>query len=247
MSRTVPLIIDSFTGDFAFLDNCYPCEILFEGLKYPSAEHAYQASKTDDPNRRLIVANLLDGETARSYGKSNLRITSEFTSIRLSIMRRILEAKFFDNIHLAKMLIETMESTLLYPARGNDLFWGCRNLGRNGDNQLGRLLMEIRAQMREAVQRAADTRLSRVKFSGGLGVDSLRSRLADIDAIHDELAADEPTVTVTKARVTSVEQTDNPNGLTGIGLSVPAEDLKDAVAITPVPPFIQTTTPDPSN
>lgn len=219
MSRTVPLVIDSFTGDFAFLDNCYPCEILFDGLKYPSAEHAYQAAKTDDPNRKLIIANLLDGQTARSYGKSHLRISSEFTYIRLSIMRRILEAKFFDNIDLAKMLIETMDSALLYPARGNDLFWGCRNKGLNGENQLGRLLMEIRSQMRAAVQRAADTRLSKVKFSGGLAGDNLQSVLDELCSALDEEDPSEELNT---------------------------EHQNDVVPVV-APPFISTTTPDPSH
>jgi ribA/ribD-fused uncharacterized protein len=199
MSRTVPLVIDSFVGDFAFLDNCYPCNVFFDGLNYPSAEHAYQASKTEDPNRRLIIANLLDGATARSYGKSHLKITTEFSLRRLDIMRSILQAKFFDNIPLAKMLIETMESTLLYPARGNDLFWGCRSKGTNGENQLGKILMAIRSQMREATKRAADARMSRVKFSGGLGItDPLKARLQEVTGIVREAvdtADAEPPVT----------------------------------------------------
>ncbi len=242
MSRTVPIIIDSFTGDFAFLDNSYPCDVLFDGLRYPSAEHAYQASKTDDPNKKLIVANLLDGATARSYGKSRLKITTEFTLVRLSIMRRILEAKFFDNISLAKMLIETMDSVLCYPARGNDLYWGCRNRGKNGDNKLGLLLMEIRAQMQQAVQRQKDIRMAKVKFSGGLGIDELRAKLAALN--ESPTTAFDPTETIpdypdeTLARVTHVEQTDNPNGLTGIGLSVPAANVKpgDIIVGPPIPP-----------
>jgi hypothetical protein len=50
--------IDSFYGQYAFLSNFYPCEVEFEGDTYPSAEHAYQAAKTIDPDVRRITRGL---------------------------------------------------------------------------------------------------------------------------------------------------------------------------------------------
>lgn len=37
--------IKSFTGKYSFLSNFYPCKVLFEGVRYPSVEHAFQAAK----------------------------------------------------------------------------------------------------------------------------------------------------------------------------------------------------------
>lgn len=33
-------MIDSFEGEYAFLSNYYPCEVIFGGIRYQSAEAA---------------------------------------------------------------------------------------------------------------------------------------------------------------------------------------------------------------
>ena len=37
--------IREFRGEFSWLSNFYPVQIEYEGLTYPSVEHAYQAGK----------------------------------------------------------------------------------------------------------------------------------------------------------------------------------------------------------
>ena len=39
-------IIDNFDGEFAFLSNFSPDPCAFEGIVYPTVEHAFQAAKT---------------------------------------------------------------------------------------------------------------------------------------------------------------------------------------------------------
>ena len=39
-------MINSFVGPCRFLSNFYPSEITYEGITYPTVEHAFQASKT---------------------------------------------------------------------------------------------------------------------------------------------------------------------------------------------------------
>jgi predicted NAD-dependent protein-ADP-ribosyltransferase YbiA (DUF1768 family) len=43
--------IDIFKYEWEFLSNFYPCEIVWEGITYASTEHAYQAAKTQRPQR----------------------------------------------------------------------------------------------------------------------------------------------------------------------------------------------------
>jgi len=38
-------MIDSFKGDFRFLSNFYPVNVDYEGIMYPTVEHAYVAAK----------------------------------------------------------------------------------------------------------------------------------------------------------------------------------------------------------
>ena len=40
--------IDSFSGEYDFLSNFYSQEITYDGIKYPTNEHAFQAAKTLD-------------------------------------------------------------------------------------------------------------------------------------------------------------------------------------------------------
>ena len=42
-------IIDSFRGEYGFLSNFNKSRVEFEGMTYPSVEHAFQAAKNPDP------------------------------------------------------------------------------------------------------------------------------------------------------------------------------------------------------
>lgn len=50
-------IIDSFHGEYAFLSNYYDSPIFYDGILYPSVEHAFQAAKTTVFIQRIIIAN----------------------------------------------------------------------------------------------------------------------------------------------------------------------------------------------
>ena len=49
----------SFDGEFAFLSNFSPSLLEYEGLTYPTLEHAFQAAKSLDPARRIEIAESL--------------------------------------------------------------------------------------------------------------------------------------------------------------------------------------------
>lgn len=44
--------ITSFKDKYRWLSNFWPAQIEFEGIKYPSVEHAYVASKTLDRKKK---------------------------------------------------------------------------------------------------------------------------------------------------------------------------------------------------
>ena len=51
-------VINEFQGKYRFLSNFYPCDIVYEGIQYPSTEHAYQAAKTLDTERGIKMLDI---------------------------------------------------------------------------------------------------------------------------------------------------------------------------------------------
>jgi hypothetical protein len=40
--------IENFTGYFKFMDNDFPSKVLYQGIIYPTASHAFFAAKADE-------------------------------------------------------------------------------------------------------------------------------------------------------------------------------------------------------
>ena len=133
--------IVSFTGPNFFLSNFYPCEVAFEGRVYKSSEHAYMASKTTDDNIRAYIAAQITPGDAKKIGR-NMPLRDNWNNIRVHCMRVILESKFGD-YELRDRLDATKGCELIEGNTWGDVFWGQCPLGK-GQNNLGKLLMEIR-------------------------------------------------------------------------------------------------------
>lgn len=136
----------SFSREHQFLSNFYPSSILYEGLVYPTSEHAYQAAKSDNPNNKLTISNLGTPGKAKRFGKK-VELRPDWDDVKLDEMKKILRIKFA-NVLLAHKLIGTGEEELIEGNLWGDTFWGiCR--GR-GENNLGKILMEIRGEIKNA-------------------------------------------------------------------------------------------------
>lgn len=136
-------MIDSFKGKYRFLSNFYPVGIFYKRIYYPSVEHAYQASKTTDRFRRRIVAALPNPGAAKRMGYK-LPMRPGWNAMRVGVMRRLLRLKFEDK-SLQKFLLDTGNEELVEGNDWGDTFWGvCKG---KGENQLGKLLMEIRNEL----------------------------------------------------------------------------------------------------
>lgn len=117
-------MIDSFSGGYSFLSNFFPCKIKYEGIIYPTSEHAFQASKTHNMDERKKIAMVSGPGRAKRMGrKVNLR--SDWGAVRLGIMEAILRVKFADPDLLSRLLQTGSEELV----EGNN--WGRHVLGRN--------------------------------------------------------------------------------------------------------------------
>lgn len=134
--------VTSFHGEeFGFLSNFYPVEILYEGIAYPSSEHAYVAAKTDDISIKNEIALLSSAGKVKRFGRT-FELTTHWDIIRLKVMSDILEIKF-TNQELRDKLGATGSRQLIEGNHWGDTFWGQCPIG-TGKNNLGKLLMEIR-------------------------------------------------------------------------------------------------------
>ncbi len=136
-------MINSFNGEYAFLSNFYPALITYKNINYPTSEHAFQAAKTLDAEKRQMIAILDTPGKAKRAGRK-LEIRPDWESVKLYVMLEILRIKF-SNSDLACKLISTGQKFLAEGNNWNDTFWGvCSGKGKN---QLGRLLMRVRAEI----------------------------------------------------------------------------------------------------
>jgi conserved hypothetical protein, ribA/ribD-fused len=139
--------ITSFTKQYAFLSNFQGCWIALDGVMYPSVEHAYQAAKTFDPNKREAIKLVPRAYQAKILGRK-VTIRPNWETLKLDIMKSLLRQKFSRD-PFKKLLLETGDEELIEGNDWGDTFWGQSPLGV-GENHLGRLLMEVRRELRNA-------------------------------------------------------------------------------------------------
>ena len=120
------------------------CSVKFEGRLFRSAEHAYQAAKSLKPDIRRKIADAPRPSDAKRLGKSVL-LRPGWEKIKLDVMCTVLRSKF-SNPNLKKALLATGDAKLEEGNDWNDRWWGTVN--GIGHNWLGKILMEIRAELR---------------------------------------------------------------------------------------------------
>jgi ribA/ribD-fused uncharacterized protein len=132
--------ISVFRGEYEFLSNFYGCKVVFEGVCYHSAEHAYQAAKSTSPEVRAKVAAIDYPGDAKKLGR-RIQLRPDWEDIKLEVMEEILFYKFAAPALRAKLL-NTGNKELIEGNTWGDTFWGV--CGGKGQNHLGKLLMKIR-------------------------------------------------------------------------------------------------------
>jgi ribA/ribD-fused uncharacterized protein len=143
--------ITLFKGEHRFLSNFAAFPVVFEGVEYPTAEHAYVAAKTLDPEIRAWVRQIDTPGNAKYRGKS-IALRPDWEDVRDDVMLTILRSKFTRNPEARELLIATGDAELVEGNRWHDNYWGrcrCKNCrGVEAHNVLGRLLMMVRQEVR---------------------------------------------------------------------------------------------------
>lgn len=146
----MPGRIGEFQGEYRFLSNFWPAPCEFEGLRYPSSEHAYQAAKTLDLAERKRISALPTPSDAKKAGRA-LTLRLDWETVKFDVMRACVRSKFALNPDLAEKLLATGDALLEEGNTWGDRTWGV--VDGVGENRLGKILMDVRTELREPLGR----------------------------------------------------------------------------------------------
>ena len=136
-------MITEFQGQHRWLSNFWPVVVIYDGVKYPSVENAYQAAKTLDIVARKPFESCTAGESKR-FGR-RLIIRKDWDQIKLDVMFSLCKQKFNQEPYRT-WLLATGDQEIQEGNKWNDIFWGvCRGVGLNN---LGQIIMAIRKDLR---------------------------------------------------------------------------------------------------
>jgi len=136
--------IQGFLEKYSFLSNSHPVKIKYEGVEYPSVEHAYQAAKTLNIRTKKHIAKLTTPLKAKEYGKKIKITTPKWDKEKTVVMLELLRLKF-NQADLKKLLLATLNLKLVNFNYIGDTFWGQCN--GSGSNKLGELIMKVRDEL----------------------------------------------------------------------------------------------------
>lgn len=135
--------IKGFFKEYRFLSNFHTCNIVYQGDIFTSTEAAYQARKCKNQiDYQLFWDNgiCVRPNIAKTLGLK-VQLVDDWDDIKLRVMKEVNLLKFAIP-DLKEKLIATGDAYLEETNNWNDVYWGvCNGIG---ENNLGKILMEIR-------------------------------------------------------------------------------------------------------
>jgi len=140
-------MIESFKGEYAWLSNMTPVKITYDGIEYPSVEHAYMSAKS---NYMEWKSRCADGHISARQIKAEskgLILRDDWNDIKLDVMTECIDQKFSQEPYKTQ-LEETGDLHIQEGNWWNDTFWGVVTKTGKGENNLGKLIMKKRDENR---------------------------------------------------------------------------------------------------
>ena len=137
-------------GGLSNMAGGYP--LVVNDIKIRTSEALYQACRYMPEVQQLIIEQR-SPMTAKMKGKPHRQNSrSDWNAVRVKIMRWCLQVKLAQNWDsFSELLLETGDLPIVEQSRRDD-FWGAKPVDKDtliGVNALGRLLMELREQVKD--------------------------------------------------------------------------------------------------
>lgn len=133
--------------EYGFMSNFAPAPVRLKGRVWPTTEHYFQAQKFAGTRHEGEVRAAKTPMIAARMGRDRSRpLRRDWESVKVSVMRDAVMAKFVQHDDLRAQLLATGDAPLVEHTE-NDSYWGDGGDG-SGQNMLGRILVEVRAALR---------------------------------------------------------------------------------------------------
>lgn len=125
-----------------------------QGHTWPTSEHYYQAQKYQGTSHQALCDQIRQAatpEAAAALGRNpDYNVQPDWDIIKPRIMYTAVRTKFLAHPEIQTELLSTGEE-LIVENSPCDAYWGC---GADGDgrNQLGKILMQVRQEIRHLIQ-----------------------------------------------------------------------------------------------
>jgi ribA/ribD-fused uncharacterized protein len=119
----------------------------------PSVEHHYQAAKAIKVEDKERILNAKTGAEAKTIAKT-IQIREDWETYKFEVMESLLRIKFNEQ-SMKKLLLKTEDAELIEGNYWHDNVWGictctrCQNRRWPESNQLGKMLMKIREELKK--------------------------------------------------------------------------------------------------
>ena len=140
--------ITDFREEYFFLSNFFPTAVTYDGLTYGSSEAAFQAQKCQTQEEKIPFTEYGPGKSKGAGRRVALR--PDWEKVKAGLMEEIVRAKFTQNQELGWRLLGTGEKILIEGNHWGDTFWGVDTRTGQGENHLGKILMKVREELKEA-------------------------------------------------------------------------------------------------
>lgn len=137
--------IKEFKNQFAWLSNFEPCLIIIDDIIFGSVETAYMSAKSDSKDWKNFCTTNLPGVVKRKGKK--VELVENWENIKLAIMEDCLRQKF-TKPRFKELLLATGGCLIEEGNTWGDTFWGVDIKTGNGENNLGKLIMKIREELK---------------------------------------------------------------------------------------------------
>ena len=139
----------STTGPHGCFSNFSRHGFELDGAYWPTSEHYFQAQKFAGTDHAEAVRRAPTPKEAAAIGRDRARpLRPDWEQVKDDVMRRAVRRKFETHPELRQVLLATGAEPIVENAP-KDWYWGCGKDG-TGRNMLGRILMEVRAALRES-------------------------------------------------------------------------------------------------
>jgi len=117
---------------------------------WSTTEHYYQAQKFVGTQYEFLVLAIQQAkspEEAAALGRDpNHRVRPDWQQVKNQVMREAVLTKFLTHPDIQAILLSTRDE-LIVEDSPKDNYWGC-GADRTGQNQLGKILMSVRQEIR---------------------------------------------------------------------------------------------------